>query len=68
MDRLHPPKWATHTMYHQTDGEFCFLGKGIMASELYQFDVWEDEDYCEEYFKGFGWRIAPLKPIVLENK
>lgn len=68
MDRLHPPKWATHTMYHQTDGEFCFLGKGIMASELYQFDVWEAEDYCEEYFKGFGWRISPLKPIVLENK
>ena len=68
MDRNKPPKWATHKMHHPQDGEFCFLANGIMASELYGFDVWEDEDYCEQYFKGCGWIVSPLKPIVLENK
>ncbi len=68
MDRNNPPKWATHKMIHQADGEFCFLGKGIIAVEGHDFDEWEDPDYSEEWFKDCGWVITPLKPIVLENK
>ena len=68
MDRNNAPKWATHIMYHQQDGEFCYLAKGIMASELYGFDEWEDEDYSPEYFRNFGWVVTKIKPKQLENK
>lgn len=70
----HKPKWATHFAVHPMDGEEMFIGEGkIMSKDSYDpwectYDTWEDEDYCAEHFSACGWRVEPLRALVLENK
>lgn len=61
------PKWATHVMQWPADGERMWLGKGKVRG-LEWADMGEDESYTPEHFNKCGWRIQPLRPVVLENK